>query len=162
MTKPTPYIIGISLGTRSTGIAIIQNHSLIYWKIITFKEPWSKKKPQIIVTKLMKLISGHPSNTIGIKIPSNAYCSKELHQLIFAFQSKLSEEQKHYQMLSIYDLKAHCFANEKKNKKALVECIGNKYPELYLKYRKEHTNKNLHYTKLFEAIIAAEIVALKR
>jgi Holliday junction resolvasome RuvABC endonuclease subunit len=158
MQKPTHYTIGISLGTRSTGLAIIKNDSLVYWKTISFKQPWSNKKMQTILTKLTQYIDNHSLNVIGIKIPTRPYCSAELLKLSTGFQAVLTAKQRPYRMLTIHDLKKHCFAHEKRNKKALVEMIGNKYPELYLKYQKECTNKNVHYTKLFEAIIAAEIV----
>lgn len=158
MRKPVPYIIGFSLGTRSVGVTILRKQKLIHWRVHAFRQPWSAKKCQAILRKLHKLIDRYHPHAIGIKIPSDPYCSQQLNRLKATLTTALDSHESPYSFYSITDLKVHCFGKEKCNKKKLVECIGKKYPELLKKSLKESTNKNMHHTKLFEATVVAELV----
>ncbi len=59
---------------------------------------------------------------------------------------------------SIYTL---CPAGKKKTKKALMEALTMRYPQLTLCYRKELQNKNKYYIKVFEAVAAATLRVAK-
>ncbi len=161
MRKPVQFIIGFSLGTRSVGVAILRKEKLIHWRVHAFRQPWSQKKCQAILRKLHKLIERYQPHAIGIKIPSEPYCSKQLNRLKTTLTTALDSHNSPYTFYSVTDLKVHCFGTEKCNKKKLVACIGAKYPELTSKSIKETTNKHSHHTKLFEATIVAEIIQKK-
>jgi hypothetical protein len=157
MIKPATYNIGLSIGTRSIGVAIIQRHELRSYKVLVFKKPWSKQKLRIILQQLRRILT-LPGCFVGIKVPPPAYRSRQLKQLLTAVALQLNKQSAQYKLFTIDDLKAHCFPHQKSNKRALLQCIGKKYPQLYLKYERETQNRHAHYTKLFEATIAAELI----
>lgn len=158
MRKQGTCNIGLSIGTRRIGIAVIQSTFLQAYKVLTFRGRWSQSKLTCIIDKLAELVLPYGC-IVGIKVPQRPYCTQELQEIISVFLELLRRHEIPYRLFTINDLKAHCFPYEKSNKRMLVQCIGTKYQELFFKYQLETSNKHLHYTKLFEATVAAEIVA---
>jgi hypothetical protein len=160
MTNQVGHEIGISLGTRSTGLAVMHLGSLKNYKVIVFKNRWSKQKLMSILKRLGSLIT-IPGCTVAVKVPPAVYQSKSLQDLTAALAKHFKDHNIRYMLLTIDDLKNHCFPNLKANKKELIDWITNKYPELLFKYQLEKKNRHAYYGKLFEATIAAEIISSK-
>jgi hypothetical protein len=160
MIKPENYNIGLSIGTRSIGIAIIRHKQLYSYKVWVFKNAWSKLKLKIILGRLQQILK-LPACMIAIKTPSPSYRSPQFKQLLKALLISLKNQNIKYELLTIDDLKAHCFPGMKTNKRAMVACIARKYPQLYRRFERESKNRHPHYTKLFEATVAAEIICLE-
>ena len=64
----------------------------------------------------------------------------------------------HLHICTITELKNHGIVEGRRNKKVLVQTLGNKYPDLHLSAKKEANLRNTYYTKMFEAIAAAELL----
>jgi hypothetical protein len=160
MTNQHGHKVGISIGTRSTGIALLQHGFLKDYKVLVFKKRWSKEKLSTILKKLSSLVT-LPGCMVAVKVPRHVYFSRELKELICAIEQFLKDNDVQYRFLTLSDLKEHCFPDLKANKRALSKCMGTKYPQLFLKYQLETKSKHAYYIKLFEATIAAEIISNK-
>ncbi|MDB5226637.1 MAG: hypothetical protein JWN78_830 [Bacteroidota bacterium] len=157
MTESKTCNIGLSVGTRIIGFAVLCAGTLLEYKVLTFKERWSKTKLVLIVSSLKTLLSRYNIAHIGIKTPAPSYCTQTLLQVIKGLQQELTRMERPFCMYTVDDLKGYCLPDMKGNKKSLSEYVGNKYPELFMRHKRESKSKNAHYIKLFEATIAAEL-----
>lgn len=148
-------ILGISLGTRSIGIAIIKNRQLNDCRIKTFPEKWSERKQKRIVTFLSSVLHGYHIQTLAIKLPHPIRGSRWLCGLLTEIQSIASRLHIDVHIYYIEDIKWLC--NEVGNKKELGEYIVQLYPEVRYEYEKDKNDKHGYYIKLFEAIASAHL-----
>ncbi len=157
MKKQTPHVLGISIGTRKIGIAVMKSNRLLEWKVCSFKGPWSKEKLRQIIETIKKEAQPFPITALALKIPSIVHHTESLQALILAIHQYCTAEMLSLQVYSLPELKAELTTDGRKTKKALVKHVAEKYPELHNICKKEHQNRNKHYTKMFEAIAAAEL-----
>lgn len=80
--------------------------------------------------------------------------------LISAIQTYCSLHDLQLQVYTIKDIKEHGTLDTTKNKRLLVQSLGSKYPQLYHRAQKELKNRNRHYTRMFEAVAAAELMTV--
>jgi len=154
---PSPAVLGISIGTRKIGLAVMQKGQLLESKVAAFKGPWSDEKLASIMQCIQKCKEHFTASAIAMKIPNIAHHTDGLQTLITAIQHYCSTQKLKVQVYTITELKEALLSDRRKTKRALVAFIGEKYTELYKEYRKEYSNRNKHYTKMFEAIAAAEL-----
>src|SRR5438552_11518079 len=65
-----PPVLGISLGTRRVGIAVVERFAIFECKLKRFKGAWSEKKLQMILEAIEKYIDRHDITDIGLKTPA--------------------------------------------------------------------------------------------
>src|SRR6266581_4939901 len=75
-------ILGISIGTRNVGIAIIRLRKLTDYRIRTFAGKWTDEKCEAIWDVVEMAIKQHAITDITIKIPDPAHCSENIEELI--------------------------------------------------------------------------------
>lgn len=151
--------IGLSLGTKSIGIAVLKKQELRDYRVIRFRGIWSQDKKERIIKSILSFISLRHQYAVGIKVPESTYRSRQLNDLLQGLQKSLEQLKIGFELYTIHDLKAHCFPTQRANKKSLISCVGNKYPQLFHPYKRETRNRHAHYSKLFEATVAAELIS---
>jgi hypothetical protein len=157
MTK-NQGVLGLSIGTRKIGTALITNAHLDCARVWVFPGRWNDKKLHKMLHKLNRKVHKYHITSITIKVPSATHHTIGLKALIAAIKEYCKDNAIWLHVCTIKELKGHGYAEGRKNKKILVQTLGDKYPRLYHKAQKEQVNRNQHYTKMFEAVAAAELM----
>ena len=162
MQKERIAVLGISIGTRRVGIAILKDNELVDWRVKTFKGQWCSYKLSAIQRWFEKVAEFYSVDAIALKIPGLIESSPGLKDLIGYCRAQFNCKGINVAVFTIGDLKAQFLPQGRNNKKALLECITEKFPEVYLASRKEKSNRNPHYISMFEAIGAAHLLCQKQ
>src|SRR5258708_30554456 len=83
-------VLGISVGTRVTGIAIISNTDkteLIDWQSHSFPAVWSESKMEQIISRYEKYIKANKVTVVVVKIPRLSHLNKALKNLLTKLRS---------------------------------------------------------------------------
>lgn len=155
MQKEKIVVLGISLGTRRLGISVMQDGELLDWRMTVFKGKWSEVKLGKILGYLRRCINKHSIKVIVLKVPCLIESSPGLQTLITELKEKFTSKDTTVVQYNVTDLKRFCFPNQRCSKKALVEYISQKFPEVQSISAKEKHNLNPYYIPLFEAITAS-------
>jgi RNase H-fold protein (predicted Holliday junction resolvase) len=154
--KKTITTVGISLGTRSIGIALLQGNQLLEWKVRSFTGKWSKIKRSLIVGTIKKYLIEYSPDRIALKTPAEGKPSRQVRKLLSILVKLCSRQQMPFYCYTLSDLK-ECFGC--KTKSELITIIGNHFPELVFTNRKVKQFGSGYYNKLFEAIACAMLCA---
>ncbi|MBA3830163.1 MAG: hypothetical protein H0X33_14585 [Taibaiella sp.] len=146
-------VLGLSIGTRSMGIVIMQGDELIDWRVKAYHEEWSDKKLRRIIRGIERLIVENCISSVGIKVPDRLPISKGYMQLIGSLNVLIESMGLKAHYFTLGELKDHYVPLLKGSKVSVVAHILQRYPELTYEYRK--TQKNTIYLKIFEAVAAA-------
>jgi len=152
-------LLGISPGTRIIGIALWKQGQLQDARIKSFTGSWTESKLKDILFAMQNIITDNDTTTIAIKKPASVRSSPALTKLvsepiILAKRKKIAVH-----TYSFNELKQFYSDDRTFTKADLIKAVAMKYPELRTAYNREQSNHNRYYTKMFEAITAAEICA---
>jgi len=136
--KPT---LGISIGNRMIGIAIIQNNELLYFKLKDFKGKWSNQKQVLIVQYIQKLCEIHHVERLVCKHSITVRCPES--SLIIQLQQLYPS----MELLTTIELR-----QVYRNVSIMINQITSMFPELIMYKQRYHTVSRNSYRKLFEAI----------
>jgi len=149
-------ILGISLGSRSLGIAVMRNGKLLDWQVKSFAEAMAPQKLHMITGAVMRVVKEYDVGSVSIKLP----VAFEMHTNLVALKRHL------FKVLAAWSIPIHSYplSDIKRalgdavcNKEQLATCIATLYPELRFVYLKEQQARNPYYRKLFEAVAVLHI-----
>ena len=144
-------ILGVSLGSRITGIAIIKDTELLVARSFTLRN----KATKIHTATLDSYIRQYRIATAVIKMPPPTHITERLKEVL---HQCLSLFQYHGCMVEYNDIK---FIKERlpelANKKAVMRFATATYPALTPLNQKELTNKQKYHVKTFEAVVVAHL-----
>lgn len=152
--EPT-VILGLSVNTRMLGLAIISGSRLEDYHIQLRKDPWTPRKRESILTSLQTWCESYSITNIALLIPYEKQTSSQTKELLETLTRHFIEKKirfSSYPPQTLYE-----FYKEAKTKKEIMKTLAGQYPELSFHYRKEMSNKNKYYVKLFEAVGVATI-----
>ena len=149
-------MLGISIGTRSIGTAVIRKGHLLDWQVKSYKGKMNQQKLHMISGSVLKLFRNYCCNEVVIKVPDKAHTYGNIVLLKKHLTKYFNTRniQIHYYTLS--DIKASLQVPVG-NKQDLLQWAVERYIELQIVYRKEMSNKNSYYIKLFEAVAVLHI-----
>lgn len=148
-------VLGISIGTRTVGIAITQHDKLIDWRVKTFTTRWSTEKRDAILKMLKEQICKYSITEIVLKVPSNIQALPNLVELVRSLTKMATMVCVSIRTYTVEDLKLR-YTSERGGKEIVFSAIGHKYPELYHEYKKVKSNRKAYYAKVFEAIACTQ------
>ncbi|NNV53878.1 hypothetical protein [Limnovirga soli] len=151
MMETRKVVLGISLGTKYVGMAIMKSTVIYYCQIKRFTGKWSAAKCKHIIETILKFTRTYGIKDIGVKVPIAYTRSKNLNELFVALEKTAVQEGIILTAYSIKDLK-RCCATGVSNKKQLREFISKRFSEMNFEQHKESSLKYHYYTKIFEAI----------
>jgi RNase H-fold protein (predicted Holliday junction resolvase) len=147
--------LGISLGTTSSGIAIINGKELILENIHSFRAPWTAQKADYIVKRLLKYLVHYHIQLVVIKLPPRSHQPETVRALI----AKLTEQCSYHGCIvktcTKSELKRHIIGA--RNTADMMRFVASQYPSLTQKHEQAQKHKNQYHTKVFEAVLAAHI-----
>ena len=152
-------ILGISIGTRSSGIAILDNGKLMAWNTLSFRNVWSEKKADRIVAKYDAYLRKHKVTGVILKIPPFSHHTEAVLSLI----KKVQEMVVYHGCMVEYTTKAEIkeAIPQVRNTKQLISHAATLYPVLGPECNQELSNRNSYHTKMFEAVIVAHLYKSK-
>lgn len=153
-------VLGISIGTRYVGIALMRNRHLIDCQVKPFPDPWSNAKQAQIIAFLDKYLITHGVQILALKSVCAARSSSGLLDLEREFIILIADYEIDIHQYGIEEIKRLC--NGQANKSGLAAYLSWIYPHLYLAYRKEKGRHKEYYTKMFEAVAVAHLTAFRK
>ncbi len=153
------HILGISLGTRTIGMAMIVNGTLVDWYTKSFKQQWSDEKKELILETIDRMLEWYGIDSFAIKVPNlleqHPTVSELYREINFLAQQKgiITEA------YTIDSLKEFC-GIDVYNKETLRKKVVSWYPELQFEFDSDSEKKNGYHTKLFEAVLAARLLTI--
>lgn len=148
----TKTILGISLGTRSIGIAVLKGENLMDWRVKSFKGEWSKMKLNKILSVLDDIINGFGIQKIIIKIPDSFQNSFGLELLLHGVLKIAKENCISCKHVTTSVLKRWIEKKTEPTKGSINEILKIKFPQLNFELKRESINRNPYYFKMLEAI----------
>jgi hypothetical protein len=146
-------ILGISIGTRRNGIAVLRERKLEQAHVHTFNERWSTPKCVAILALYKKYLCDHDIAHVVVKIPKPSHFSLAIKQLIKGLNEYVSNHGCLIEYRTLEDIKRADPSIT--NRTTLRTKAVQHYPILAHELRKDSNNKHPYYNKLFEAVIAA-------
>lgn len=143
-------ILGISLGTRRCGLALIQNGTLVDWKVKSYDGRLSENKLIRIVLSFEKLIQRHGVKRIGVKVPGHIK-TLAIDYLVRALNKICTKKDISLCIISIEDLKSN-ESLDVSNKESYMEFLSTRFPELTPLLKRHKKLKTEYYFKVFEAV----------
>ena len=150
-------ILGVSAGTRYVGIAVLDGSNLIDWKIQTFTGSWSKQKEKAIVNAISTICRTYAITTIALKYPDPIRSSTALLQLTEKIHAHAEAYGLEICQYSLMDIFHYCHGKGKNMHEWISAYIRERYPLFTRECRKEKKASYPYYTRMFEAILVAEI-----
>ena len=148
-------VLGISIGTRITGIATINNTELIAWQSHSFPSQWSKAKMSQIISRYEKYIKMYKATMVVIKIPRLSHHNKAIQSLLERLNSIVSAHGCILDYTTLNEIKARLpFIRNASN---IQDYSLKEYPVLLPEYSRERENKKPYHHKMFEAVLIAHL-----
>lgn len=141
--------LGISIGSRIIGFAVMVRDDLEHWQVKSFRDTWSKTKCFIICTEIKKIIEKYRIGKVSIKLPNTI--SAAVKELLSSVKSLLAKLLVAHTLHSLDDIKEK-WGREASNKTQLARLVSQKYPFLKPIHERHQVNRTAYYTKLFEAV----------
>lgn len=155
MTNHTFNILGVSIGTRKIGIAILNGNELIEWETHLFAGWWSEAKGNAILARYEKYIVQNSITSIAIKIPPVIPPGSALEYVIQQVQALADRYRCKTILYTREGLKQHARLH---HSDSLLEYAVLQYPMLRPEYVKEKESKTHYHMKMFEAVVAADLM----
>jgi hypothetical protein len=150
-------ILGISIGTRTMGMAMIKDDLLCEWRIKSLQGAWSNRKLKLTLKYIERYIYNHEVACIALKAPHHSRSSKGLRQISSGIQTIADKHGLSIACYSIEELKLFCNTGSSTNKITLRNYVVEQYPHLAYEFNRELIIKNPYYDKVFAAIVAAKM-----
>lgn len=157
MANKSLKIIGINPGTRYLGIAIFLDSDLRDWRAKSFKEKWSKEKMEKIRKTILCFFDQYEPNILAIKKLHPSRSSKNLKHLVIRIKELSKRRGLKVFQYSIKNMESFFLPGENSNKKRLTKVIASEYQDLFHELKKERSNRNAYYTRMFEAVALASM-----
>jgi len=157
--KMAETILGISLGTRIIGFAVMRNGELVDYRIKCFKDRWTRTKRDSIVSYIEKLIDYYSVTAVAIKALAPIRSSARLNALTENVKKELGNHNARVFAYSMVTVKL-ALGIPHSNQRDLMEFIAERYGLRRL-YLKEINNRHDYYDRMFEAIALAKWCVLE-
>ncbi len=161
MYRDNRPIIGISLGTRALGIALIKDGTLLYWQVKRFKGKWSAKSVESVIAFIDQFVKRHDVWAMAVKVPPRGHLSKGLSELIYSISMYAADRNLELKPYRIQELKQF-LSTTSLNRTKMMQLVCEQFPVLKKTYQRELQNKQAYHVKIFEAILAALCLQAKR
>jgi len=148
-------VLGISLGTRTVGLAVFYKGKLSDWRMKTFYDKWSDVKCTAILGMIEKMVLRNGSSAIAIKTPIPELCSENIRRLLEGVQALSLKHRTTFLHCTIHDLKARYSPEYRVHKDIFISTMLERYPRLAGIYEKKKRHGS-YYDKIFEAIECGE------
>jgi hypothetical protein len=153
-------IVCITLGTRYVGLAAFQDQTLRDWCVRTFNGKWGKAKEKKIRRVLAGYLDAYQAELVVLKEHDPARSSPALNLLTKLATDLADERGLPIKKYSLEELKAQLPVDSRRNRRTLAETMVRRWPAIGREFRKERSNRNSYYQRMFEAVALGSICHL--
>ena len=148
-------VLGISLGTRTTGIAVLRHRELLEYRTLTIRAAETHKQAATIARYIMQ----YRIVMVVIKIPPLSHLTEKLRKMLKSFASLFEY---HGCMVQYKDTEAiKRQIPTIRNKEGLIRFVSETYTVLSPVQARHSANKQNYHYKMFEAVAAAHLYSDK-
>jgi RNase H-fold protein (predicted Holliday junction resolvase) len=147
-------VFGISIGTKRTGICVLQNGILIDRNIHNFTGLWSEKKLHFILKCFKRYIVKRKVDAIIVKIPPLKRHTKPITELLQGIEVLAKQHNCEFDLTTKKEIK---HITTLRNMNSLIEYARLLYPELLPVFLKGVNDDHSYFKKMYEAILSANI-----
>ncbi len=148
-------ILGISIGTRTSGIAVIEDTELIHWQTHSFLGKWSEQKARKILQRFSLYLNQYHPQAVIVKVPPTTHQSIPLVTILKALVSLIQPPGCMVQVSTKKDIKER--VPEITNTDTLLQYVVSRYPILQTEYEQERASAEAYHLRMFEAVLAAHL-----
>jgi hypothetical protein len=149
-------VLGISLGTRKMGLAVLDCSSIFDCCVKSFPGRWSTGKKRAILKVLADYIEIYRITQVSIKLPKLSVEAPTIAELIDEVERLAQAKNINFDKCNLTELKAGVGLNRQANKQELMSAVLEKHSELRQEFGRALKSKVRHYEKLFEAVGVAD------
>lgn len=149
--------IGINIGTRYVGIAVMVGTELRDWRIRVVQGIELVDKFQWLTGMLARLFEIYPPTSVAIKGRSASRTSPALEGLVLEAKEYLQDQGVTVREFTLGRVKAILFSGQRANKIQLAEYIVSKYPVLSQEWQREQSLRRPYRMMMFEAVALADV-----
>lgn len=146
-------VLGISVGSRSSGIAIIVGSELAEYGTLNASRPNSQAKSVLHYVRQFGVV------TVVIKMPPATHVTKTLGAVLAHLKEALRYQGCMVEYKDMGHIKRHIPSVA--NKQDLMAFVAERFPELCHEHTTELASKKGYYVRLFEAVAVAYIHSQK-
>jgi len=155
MSNNSKAILGISLGGRYFGYAIVKLGDLVDWGNKTFQGAWSDSKLLAMIWTIEKIIDRYEITQINVKVPPFVDRYSSLKQLLDGIHELTTDKNINIKIFTLKELKKLSKEKVKFTKRKLLTQIAMKYPYVSHEFL-DNDQKQPYCAKTLEAIAMAE------
>lgn len=148
-------IIGLNLGTRYVGIAVLKGTELRDWRIRSLRGRTLVEKFQRLTAILGRLVDRYEPTAVALKKPHPSRSSTGLNQIQAEAKAFLEQNGVTVNEYTIDDLKGLLLPGGQANRSSLAEYVTTAYPILTSEYSQEKKARHAYHVRVFEALAAA-------
>ena len=156
MNNNSKTTLGISIGGRYFGYAVMKLGDLDDWGNKTFKGAWTDQKLLIMIWAIEKIIDRYDITTINVKTPPFMDRYSSLKKLSDGIKDLASEKNISMKIYTLQDLHKNSKEEVKHTKRNILIQIALKYPYVNHEFL-DNNQKQPYYSKILEAIAIAEL-----
>jgi len=152
MPKEPPRILAVNPGSRYVGLAAFRGPELLDWGVRVVRARTTRGRIRAGNAIFVEAVERYHPDTLAIK---RLHCSRSsscLDGLTSSIQQLARRRRLQVRQYTIGQLKTALCPEEKANKRRLAEAIAILYPVLTHDFRRETTNRNPYYVRMFEAV----------
>ena len=150
--------IGLSIGTRYVGYAVIVGSELRDWRLKVVQGTELIDKFQWLTGVLARLTETYPPTSVAIKRLSASRSSPMLERLVLEAKAYLQCHGVLVHELTLSRVKASLLPGQRVNKIRLAEYIVSQYPILLQEWQRERALKHPYRMMIFEAVALAQLI----
>lgn len=147
-------VLGISLGTKRTGICVLQDDTVLDANVHRYDDQWSDTKLHLIITRYRQYVRRYGVTAIIIKIPPLKMHTAAVRKLMKKVEALAKQCYCEFDLITKKEIKLTlCLASSGE----IANYVKEKYPDLTVSYEKGVRNEQINYKKLYEAVLSAHI-----
>jgi len=148
-------VLGISLGTTTTGVAVVSGSQLLHARIHSFRDTWSDEKVVVITSRYERYLNQYRPKIVVVKVPPRHSHTEAIKHLL----KKVATLFEYHGCMVEYTTKAEVriAINNARNHREVMRHLTDMYPILRPENDRAIAGKNRYHAKLFDAVSAAHL-----
>jgi hypothetical protein len=153
----THRVLGISLGTRKMGLAVLDRYSIFDCCVKSFPGRWSTGKKRAILKLLSEYLEIYHVTQVIVRVPTLSVEAPAVIELLDEIERLAATRKINFYKCTLAELKARFELDIRANKKEIMRVVLKKYGELQQEYERTMKSRVKHFEKVFEAVGIAAV-----
>ena len=148
------HVLGIRIGTRNVGLAVIRQRKLTDFRMRTFAGKWTSTKCRSICETVESVIKREKVTDVAVKLPPLSHCSENMKELLDGIEELCNWYGAKLHTSDLFGIKWPYTQNG--SRAVMIAALIEKYPELKKKWGKSE-RAQAYAAKLYDAVACAQL-----